>query len=98
MVVHPSLVAQLGMSTPKPAPAVRAVEPGGPVLTPRELDVLRLMAGGHGSKEVASKLDISLNTCRGYVKAIFAKLGTHSQLESVMEASRRGMLEQPSDG
>lgn len=98
MVVHPSLVAQLGMSTPKPAPAVRAVEPGGPVLTPRELDVLRLMAGGHGSKEVASKLDISLNTCRGYVKAIFAKLGTHSQLESVMEASRRGMLEQPSHG
>lgn len=56
------------------------------------------MAGGHGSKEVASKLDISLNTCRGYVKAIFAKLGTHSQLESVMEASRRGMLEQPSNG
>jgi DNA-binding NarL/FixJ family response regulator/DNA-binding SARP family transcriptional activator len=98
MVVHPSLVAQLGMSTPAPAPAVREVEPGGPVLTPRELDVLRLMAGGHGSKEVASKLDISLNTCRGYVKAIFAKLGTHSQLESVMEASRRGMLEQPSHG
>lgn len=95
MVVHPSLLAQLGAAPAQPA---ASADQGAPVLTPRELDVLRLMAGGHGSKDVASKLDISLNTCRGYVKAIFAKLGTHSQLESVMVASRRGMLEQPSHG
>ncbi|XAS66616.1 BTAD domain-containing putative transcriptional regulator [Micrococcaceae bacterium Sec5.7] len=95
MVVHPSLLAQLGAA---PAHQTQSADAGAPVLTPRELDVLRLMASGHGSKDVASKLDISLNTCRGYVKAIFAKLGTHSQLESVMVASRRGMIEQPSHG
>lgn len=61
-------------------------------LTPRELAVLRLLAEGKDPRAVARELGISLNTCRGYVKAVLAKLGVHSQLEAVVRASRIGLL------
>jgi SARP family transcriptional regulator, regulator of embCAB operon len=82
MVVHPSLVAQLG-----------AREPAETQLTQDEFEVLRLMAAGPEIQSVADTLDIPLSSCRSYVKAIFSKLGTHTQLEAVIEASRRGMLD-----
>lgn len=86
MVVHPSLLAQLG--------ARRAPAGGVPVptLTQRELEVLRLMATGKDVRGNAKALGISLNTCRGYVKSILAKLGAHSQLEAVVTATRMGLL------
>ncbi|WP_454777705.1 response regulator transcription factor [Georgenia muralis] len=86
MVVHPSLLAQLG--------ARRAPSGGVPVptLTQRELEVLRLMATGKDVRGNAKALGISLNTCRGYVKSILAKLGAHSQLEAVVTATHMGLL------
>jgi DNA-binding NarL/FixJ family response regulator len=82
MAVHPSLLA---------APARRPAA-GVPALTQRELQVLRLMAEGHGVGANARLLNITPNTCRGYVKTILAKLGAHSQLEAVAAASRLGLL------
>ena len=41
---------------------------------------------------IAQEIGISLNTCRGYVKSLLAKLGAHSQLEAVAMATRLGML------
>ncbi|MEC5179639.1 BTAD domain-containing putative transcriptional regulator [Arthrobacter sp. CG_A4] len=87
MVVHPSLVAQIGV--PHQA---SAGPPAGPPLSPRELDVLRLMAEGHEIRAVAHSLNISIHTCRGHVKTIFSKLGTHSQREAMAEAQLRGIL------
>ncbi|WP_427007532.1 response regulator [Pseudarthrobacter sp. H2] len=87
MVVHPSLVAQMGVTAPDPAGA-----PLGPPLSPRELDVLRLMAEGQEIRGVANSLGISIHTCRGYVKTIFSKLGSHSQSEAMAEAELRGIL------
>lgn len=84
MAVHPSLLAG-------PDPARRS---GGevPALTRRELQVLRLMAQGHSVGTNARLLNITPNTCRGYVKTILAKLGAHSQLEAVAVASELGLL------
>jgi DNA-binding NarL/FixJ family response regulator len=62
-------------------------------LTPRELDVLDLMRQGLDPHAIAAHLGISLHTCRGYQKAILAKLGAHSQLEAVVIAARRGLIE-----
>lgn len=86
MVVHPLLLAQTARKSK------RSWSGRGPVLTPRELDVLRLMAQGKDVRANARSLGISPNTCRGYVKAILAKLESHSQLEAVAVAIKFGLL------
>ncbi|MGJ9403764.1 response regulator [Arthrobacter sp. KK5.5] len=85
MVVHPALLAQARSRANR-----RSASAG--VLTRRELDVLRLMAGGGDVRTNAARLGISTHTCRGYIKAIHSKLGVHSQLEAVVTASRMGLL------
>ncbi len=86
MIVHPSLLTA--------AHTCRRADRTGnaPALTQREMEVLRLMAQGHSVGQNAKLLSITPNTCRGYVKAILAKLGAHSQLEAVATASRLGLL------
>ena len=73
-------------------PAQRASSAVDGALTPRELDVVRLLSDGHDARTAANRLGISLHTCRGHTKAIFAKLGVHTQLAAVAEARRRGLL------
>lgn len=87
-------------SPPKPGITVEsghAVDPQ-PVLTAHELQVLKLLAEGHELRVAALRLNMSLSTCRTYLKAIFAKLGTHTQLETVDEVPQRGMLPLRADG
>jgi DNA-binding CsgD family transcriptional regulator len=52
-------------------------------LTPTEASVARRLASGSGLEQIARELDISLNTVRGHLKQIFAKTGTHRQVELV---------------
>lgn len=61
-------------------------------LTPRELEVLRLLGDGRDPRAIARELGVSLHTCRGYLKSIRAKLGVHSQLEAVVLATRSGLI------
>ena len=61
-------------------------------LTTRETEVLALMVAGVGPKAIAARLDITVSTCRSYVKAILQKLGVHSQLEAVAVATRDGLI------
>jgi len=61
-------------------------------LTPRELDVLRLLGRGRDPRAIAKELGVTLHTCRGYVKSVLAKLGVHSQLEAVVMATRTGLI------
>jgi len=63
-----------------------------PLLTRRQMDVLKLMAEGKDVRSNAKTLGISQNTCRGYVKAIHSRLGVHSQLEAVVMARQLGLL------
>ncbi len=53
------------------------------VLTPRELDVLRLLAVGHSTDEVAVLLGILPTTVRSHVKSLLSKLGVHSRVKAV---------------
>jgi DNA-binding NarL/FixJ family response regulator len=87
MTVHPTLIAQFGARQRSPA------RPAAPAFTRRERDVLRLMAQGKDVRANAKALGISPNTCRGYVKSILAKLGSHTQLEAVAAAARLGVVE-----
>ena len=54
-------------------------------LTPREKDVLRLLASGYIYKEVAGQLDITLETVRTYVKRICTKLHVRSKVEAIIK-------------
>jgi DNA-binding NarL/FixJ family response regulator len=53
--------------------------PGGGLLTPRELQVARLVAGGRSNKQIAAELVISQRTAEGHVERIVAKLGFTSR-------------------
>ena len=63
-------------------------------LTPRESDVLTLMARGHDVRAISVELGVTELTCRGYVKSILSKLGVHSQLQAVVVAWRLGLVDQ----
>ena len=67
--------------------------PGVSELTQRELEVLGQLAEGHQPKQIARQFGITLPTCRGYIKAIFQKLGAHSALEAVILAHRYGVID-----
>jgi len=63
-----------------------------PRLTRREHEVLQLLAKGLDSRGIAKQLNISINTCRGYIKSLLARLGAHSQLQAVAIASAHGLV------
>lgn len=86
MLVAPSLYGQPPAGVPVPREAPER-------LTAREHQVLTMMGEGMAPHAIARLLNISVNTCRGYVKAIHAKLGARSQLEAVVTAQRLGILE-----
>ena len=87
-VVHPTLLRTLVTEERTSAAAGPA-----PVLTPRELLVLQLLAEGRDTRSIARELKISVNTCRGYVKNVLMKLDAHSQLEAVVIAGRHGLVD-----
>jgi PAS domain S-box-containing protein len=62
------------------------------LLTRRELEVLRLMAGGANTKALAERLHVSPATIRNHAQNIFAKLGVHSRLEAVAFATQHRLL------
>lgn len=66
--------------------------PGGPALTNREAQVLRLLAEGHPNKVIADRLDISEHTAKFHVNALIHKLGAQSRTDVVARAMRAGLL------
>ena len=61
-------------------------------LTPRELEVLRLMAEGLPNKTIAARLEISEHTVKFHVNTILGKLGVASRTEAVVRATRLGLI------
>ncbi len=62
-------------------------------LTPREKEVLRLMAEGTSSREIAHKLGISYTTVRTHIRSLGSKLGVHSKLEAIVKARELALVE-----
>lgn len=61
-------------------------------LTPREAEVLQLLAEGLANKEIAARLGISDHTVKFHLNALMAKLGVQSRTEAVVRAARLGWL------
>jgi PAS domain S-box-containing protein len=63
-----------------------------PQLTPRQNEVLHLIAAGHSTAQIADELHISLETTRNHVRRMLHALGAHSRVEALAVAHRDGLL------
>jgi DNA-binding NarL/FixJ family response regulator len=61
-------------------------------LTPREVEILQLLAAGLGNKEIASRLGISDHTVKFHVASVIGKLGAASRTEAVTLGIRHGLV------
>ena len=68
--------------------------PNGPpvLLSPRETEILRLLATGAGTREIAQALSISVATVRNHIQQIMTALRAHSRLEAVVKALQRRLF------
>ncbi len=67
-------------------------EPVRPLLTPREMEILRCLGDGMSNKAVARALGISAHTVKFHLEAVFAKLGAASRAEAVAKGLRQGLI------
>jgi DNA-binding CsgD family transcriptional regulator len=67
----------------------RAVEDGTPPLTPREREVLELLAVGLSNREIGQALQISAHTAKFHVQGVLEKLDATSRTEAAVRAARR---------
>jgi DNA-binding NarL/FixJ family response regulator len=70
----------------------RPKETAGSDLTPRELEVLDLLAKGHSTASIIDELVISPHTARNHIRNILTKLHAHSKLEAVTIAAHAGLV------
>ncbi len=61
-------------------------------LTPREIQILSLMAEGHAPEAIAAELGMSPNTLRTHTQNVLMKLGVHSKVEALVVAIRHGKV------
>jgi two-component system nitrate/nitrite response regulator NarL len=78
---------------------LRIVKPGGGMgrLTPREAEVVHLLADGFSTREISRKLEVTEHTIRNYLSAIYDKLGVSSRVELALYAVAREDLGGPAD-
>jgi DNA-binding NarL/FixJ family response regulator len=74
--------------TPSNAPVAGVLD----VLTPRELEVLKLVAGGHTNQEIARQLVLSIKTVQAHRANVMEKLGLHDITHLVRFALRHGLI------
>lgn len=98
------VAAQEGETITPPSelgPLLRQLRPTyrklGSDLSPREIEILGLIASGLVNKQIAQRLGLSLNTVRNHAQNILYKLQAHSKLEAVATAVREGIIGYPSE-
>ena len=66
-----------------------------PQLTPRQREILDLLASGLSTSDIAEKLTLSTETVRNHVRRVFSELQVHTRLEAIAAARRLGLLAPP---
>jgi DNA-binding NarL/FixJ family response regulator len=90
LYVHPSMTRVLFKDlTPPPVSRPMPTE----LLTPREIDVLRLLAKGYTNRQIADVLCLSMRTVEGHRASLMGKLNVHSRVELTSFAEEHGLLE-----
>lgn len=86
--LHPTVARRLMQQVTAPRPAE---ESSGPNLSPRELEVLRLIARGMSNKEIAAQLVTGERTIKGHVSSILSKTGLADRTQAALYAVRQGI-------
>ncbi len=81
-----------GLAPLRTAPRTASAGVGSEALTPREREVLALLAEGLSNKAIAERLVISEHTAKFHVNAVLAKLGVQRRTEAVVRAARMGLV------
>jgi two-component system response regulator NreC len=90
LYVHPSMTRALLKDL---SPSLVTDEPPAETLTPREIEVLRLIAQGHTNRQVAETLQLSVRTVESHRANLTSKLGVSSRVDLVRYAKEHGLLE-----
>lgn len=88
LYVHPALTRGLFQDAAPPSVVVPQAE----ALSPREIDVLRLIAEGYTNRQIADTLSLSVRTVESHRASIMDKLGLHGRAELARYAAEHGLL------
>jgi DNA-binding NarL/FixJ family response regulator len=94
-MIDPTVAARLLRTLSEPGPAIRrgdAAGDPGTTLTPREHEVLELIAAGRSNKRIALELGIAEKTVKTHVGHLMAKLGVSDRTQAALLAVRRGLV------
>jgi DNA-binding NarL/FixJ family response regulator len=86
-----NVVGVFGVARSIPTDEAEAL-PIGAELTPRQFEVLRLLAEGCSTAEIADQLDVSVQTVRNHVREILRRLRVKSRIAALARARRHGLL------
>jgi DNA-binding NarL/FixJ family response regulator len=89
-LVQPDLAASILRGMAREAGAVAAAEPA---LTDRQREVLRLLAAGRSNPDIASELQVSLNTVKTHVVHVLRRLGVTDRTQAAVRAAQLGLLD-----
>lgn len=73
-------------------PEIRDPEALQPLLSPRELEILKLIAKGHSNQEIADRLYLALGTVKSYVRMLLSKLSVDDRVQAAALAIRKGLI------
>ena len=91
--ISPSMASKLLSEFAAMSQRSGTAQPAGTQLTPREMQVLKLVAQGLNNKDIAEKLFISENTVKNHIRNILDKLHLHSRMEAVVYAVKEKLLD-----
>jgi len=88
-LIQPAITERLVKSVDHMANDFPSLEPADP-LTARELEVLRMMTGGHSNREIAAAFHVAEGTIKNHVSNILSKLGVRDRTRAVLKALEQG--------
>jgi len=91
-IIPPGMAATLLTEFTRLSQEPEPISGSAPLLTDREVEVLRLVARGLANREIAERLGISENTVKNHVRNILEKLHLHSRVEAAVYAHRQHLL------
>lgn len=90
-LIQPAVTAALVRKLGQQPPSFERIDPPTP-LTPRELDVLRLVASGYSNREIAKLLVLAEGTVKNHMSAVLTKLGVRDRTRAALRAISLGLI------
>jgi DNA-binding NarL/FixJ family response regulator len=93
VLIHPDVAVKMVMGLgPQQEQKVQEEAKGTDVLTPREFDIIRLIAQGMANREIAAKLFLSEGTVKNHITNILSKLYLRDRTQIALYASQHGLI------